>query len=207
MSRASMKPFREETKDWSQAEVAGRVGSSSWQIWISSLDRKQPVNVIIASDVEGIHEAVSRGDQGLVAGGSGRARGIFFVANLDQLFCQLVTVKIKLIGNLVADTVENNARMVAVAAQHGPQIRVVPLLQLKMITVGRFAARVLREIVRPVPVPLVKSFIKDIETHLVAQVVKLGRERVMAGANGIAAHLLQSGEAQGPDGRRHGIAK
>ena len=31
-----MKPLREDVTDWSHAEVAGRVGSSSWQMATSS---------------------------------------------------------------------------------------------------------------------------------------------------------------------------
>ena len=153
-----MKPLREESKDWSQAEVAGRVG-------------------------------------------------ILLVADGHQLARDDVAVPVKLVGNLIADAVEHHARMVAVAAQHGPQVGLAPLVEVEMITVLRFAGRVFAVVVVPVPRPFVKGLIEDVKTQLIAQVVELRRERVMAGADGVATHLLEPRQAQGPDRRRDGVAE
>ena len=91
------------------------------------------VDIIVAGKVQGIHEAVSRGNIGLVASGGSRTGGVLFVADGDQLTRHFRAVRFKLIGNLVADAVEDNAGVVAVAAQHGAQVGVVPLLEIKMV--------------------------------------------------------------------------
>src|SRR5208282_4084278 len=165
------------------------------------------VDIIVAGKVQGIHEAVSRGNIGLVASGGSRTGGVLFVADGDQLTRHFRAVRFKLIGNLVADAVEDNAGVVAVAAQHGAQVGVVPLLEIKMVAVLRLAAGVLGESVRPVTGPFIEGLIEDVKPKLIAQVVKLRGEGMMAGANSVAAHLLEAGQAHGPDGGRHGVAE
>ena len=62
------------------------------------------------------------------------------MADGDQLVRHLVAVAIELVGDLVADAPEDDAGMVAVAAQHGAKVGVVPLGEIEVIAVFRFAA-------------------------------------------------------------------
>jgi len=63
--------------------------------------------------------------------------------------------------------------MVAVAAQHGAQVGLVPLVEVEVIAVFRFAARVFGVVIGPVPRPFVEGFVEDVKTKLIAQVVEL----------------------------------
>ena len=136
-----------------------------------------------------------------------RAGGVFLVADGDQFLGHLVAVAVKLVGDLVADAPEDDAGMVAVSPQHGPQVGVVPLVEIEVIAERRLAAGVLGKVEGPVPRPFVEGLIKYIHPHLIAQVVKLRRKRMMARADGVAAHLLETGDAICPHADGHGIAK
>src|SRR4051812_3210602 len=70
--------------------------------------------------------------------------------------------------------------MIAVAADERAQILLVPIGEEQVIITGAFGLA-----------PHIESLVHDDETHTVAQVQKLGRGRVMAGANGVATDGFQ----------------
>ena len=90
------------------------------------------------------------------------------MADRHELFRNLPAIGVELVGDFVADAVEDHARMVAIAAQHGAKIGRVPLIEVKVIAVFRFAARVFGVVVRPVARPLVECLVEDIEAELIA---------------------------------------
>src|SRR3954471_19831930 len=89
--------------------------------------------------------------------------------------------------NLVARAVDDDARMIAVAADSVAHIRVRPLTKIEMIV-----ERILGD------GPAVEQFIHHDEAHPVAQVQKLRRGRIVSGANGISAELPERFEAALP---------
>ena len=97
--------------------------------------------------------------------------------------------------------------MITVAAQHGAQVGVVPLIEIEVVAEGRFATRIFGIIVSPVARPLVEGLIKDVESELIAQIVEFRSERMMAGADGIAAHLFEEAETIRPNGDWNSVAK
>ena len=70
--------------------------------------------------------------------------------------------------------------MIAVAAQQRAQVLLVP--------VGEEQVEVER---RLLPLPEVERFVHHEKAHPVGQLEQLGRGRIVAGADGVAAHLPQ----------------
>ena len=85
-----------------------------------------------------------------------------------------------LLGDFVADAPEDDAGMIAVAAQFGAPILLVPVVEEQMIIVFGFAA-----------FPAVEGLIHDDHAQAVAEIEQFRGGRIVAGANGVAAHLLQ----------------
>ena len=117
--------FSAQTETVRESRAIGSVGVGS----------VKTVNVVVAGDVEFIHEAVSRGIIRLVARGSRRPGGVFLVADGDQFLRHFPAVVVELVGDFIADAVEHHARMVAVATQHGAQVGLVPLVEVEVIAV------------------------------------------------------------------------
>ena len=70
--------------------------------------------------------------------------------------------------------------MVAVAADERAHVLLVPVGEEQVVIVRRFC-----------PDPAIESLIHHDEAHSVAKVQQLRRGRIVAGADGVAAHLLQ----------------
>ncbi len=81
-------------------------------------------------------------------------------------------------GDLVADRPHDDRRMIAVAHHQAAQVPLGVLLvrRLAVDAVGLF-------------VPLVEALVPHDEAHAVAQLEQLGRRRVVAGADGVDAHV------------------
>ena len=87
-----------------------------------------------------------------------------------------------LFGDFIADAPEHNAGMVAVAADQRAQILFVP--EIEQVA----AAVIIAPLVLP---PGIEGFVQDQETHLIGQVQQFRRGRIVAGADGVAAHVAQ----------------
>ena len=85
-----------------------------------------------------------------------------------------------LLSHLVADAPENDTRMIAVAADQGAQVFVMPFREQQMIVISLFA-----------PDPAVKRLIHHHHPQAVAEIQQLRGGRVVAGANGVAPHFLE----------------
>ena len=86
-----------------------------------------------------------------------------------------------LVGDFVADAPENDAGMIAVAAQLRAPVLLVPVVEEQMIIVRPLAA-----------LPAIKRLVHHQHAHPVAQIEQFRRGRIVAGADGVAAHLLQN---------------
>ncbi len=82
--------------------------------------------------------------------------------------------------NFVADAPENDAGVIAIAIDHGDQVRLAPLVVEPAVTIFFLGQ-----------LPLVEGFVHDEKSHLIAQVEKLRRGRIMRGAQRVASHALQ----------------
>ena len=102
-----------------------------------------------------------------------------------------------LFGDFVADAPQNDAGMIAVPAQFGAPILLVPVVVKQMIIVFGLAAP-----------PAIERLVHHHHAHAVAQIQPFGGGRVVAGADGVAAHLLENRDLapQGADidGRAQG---
>ena len=74
------------------------------------------------------------------------------------------------LGQFVADAPSGDAGVVAVAFQHAEQVALPPLVEVVLVV-----ARL----------PLVESLVDDDEAHLVAEVEKFGRRRIVGAADGV----------------------
>ena len=79
-----------------------------------------------------------------------------------------------LLRDLVADAVHDDAGMIAVAVDHVADIALRPLVEIFAVAVGHLG-----------PAPHVERLIHDHEAHAVAVFQKLGRGRIVAGADGV----------------------
>ena len=121
---------------------------------------------------------------------------------------QRMAVGIVGIIDFISDAPEDDGRMIAVSEDHGRQILFMPLgkilkiaLMLRRIYVvsgGPFVFGVF---------PFVKGFVHHQKAQSVAQVIQLRHMRIVAGADGVAAHFLQRKKAPFPDLCRHGCAQ
>ena len=87
--------------------------------------------------------------------------------------------RIALFADLIADAPEDDAGMIAVAAELRAPVLLVPVIEQQMIIIFGFAA-----------LPAVEGFVHHHHAETVAHIEQFRRGRIMAGADGIAAHLL-----------------
>ena len=85
------------------------------------------------------------------------------------------------VADLVADAVEDDARVVAIALQRVGQVGLARVVERRAAEVGRLL----------VSRPRVEELVHHHEAHAVAQVVELGRVGVVRGADGVDADDLQ----------------
>jgi hypothetical protein len=88
-----------------------------------------------------------------------------------------------LFAHFVADAPHDDGGVVAVAADEGAGVGLGPIGEDAAVIVGGFGAA-----------PGVEGFIEDDEAHLVGEFEKLRRGRIVAGADGVAAHVLEDFE-------------
>ena len=100
--------------------------------------------------------------------------------NIGELPAQFPAVGVVLLIDLVADAPQNHARMIAVTADKGAQVLLVPVGEKEMIISRPLRFR-----------PAIERLRHHDKSHPVAQFQQLGRRRIVAGANRVAAHRLQ----------------
>ena len=158
-------------------------------------------NVVVSHHVELGEElgqrAVGLGDD-LVAGHGDQPRGVVVVQDLIQSAQRLHAAGHILVWNLVARAPDDDGGMIAVARDHVGQVARSPLVEVAVVAVLRRLRFGLA--------PLVEGLGHHQEAHAVAEVEELGCVRIVAGADGVAAHLLQQSEAPLPDSLRHRCA-
>ena len=130
---------------------------------------------------------VLRGGPGIVVSGRREPRRVFPVAKVREHLGNPPAGAVSLFPAFVADTPENHGRMVAVPVNHGRQVFPYPLLKELGIAVGLFGIG-----------PGVREFVHHQEAHPVAEVQELRCGRVVAGADGVAAHPPEHLQAAHP---------
>ena len=101
----------------------------------------------------------------------------------DAEVLEIVVDGVALLADLVSDAPHDDRRMVAVPSDEVLQVGDVPLVEEAGVVERRLALA-----------PHVERFIHDEETHLVADLEKLGSRGIVRCPDGVAAHLLE-----GPD--------
>ncbi len=91
--------------------------------------------------------------------------------------------------DFVADGVEDDAGVVAIALDGGGCRRAQTIPEVEVVVVGVFGDG-----------PAVEHLVHDEEAHAVGEVEELGRGWVVRGADGVDAECAQSGEAALPCG-------
>ena len=84
-----------------------------------------------------------------------------------------------MLSDFIADAPEDDAGVVAIAANERPHVFFVPLREEEVIIVASFAAD-----------PAVERFVHDDEAQAVAKIEQFGSGRIVAGANGVEAIRL-----------------
>ena len=141
--------------------------------------------------IEAIHVDGARivlcGGPGIVVSGRREPGRILPVAKVREHLRNPPAAAVSLFSAFVADTPENHGRMVAVSVNEGRQVFLRPLLKELGITVGLFGVG-----------PGVREFVHHQEAHPVAEVQEFRCRRVVAGADGVAAHLPEHLKAAHP---------
>ena len=119
----------------------------------------------------------------VVESGSGRTGRVGTVAGFGQHLRRTPAFRIALFVDLVADRPQNNARMVAVTADHVDDILCSVFAVVFRVTVGD-----LRK------VPFVKEFVHDHKTEFVTKGEQFRRRRIVAGTDGVHAHFAHETE-------------
>ncbi len=162
------------------AGAQGRGGLGSDEV---VLVLELPVGADIVIDAENAQrpgEAGAIGAAGVVAGRGRGPRGVFAVADIDEPLGHFITILRALLGDFVADAPEHDAGMIAIAIEHARQVALAPLVEEAAVAVRRLAR-----------LPFVKGLVHDHEAHRVAEVQQGRIGRVVARADGVAAHALE----------------
>src|ERR1019366_6196250 len=118
--------------------------------------------------------------------------------HVEQLAQGLGALGVGLVADFVAGAPQYDARVIAVAVDEVLDVALVPLVEIVGVAVG--ADLTLADL------PLVERLVHHQEAHAVAEVHEFGGVGIVAGADGIAAHLAQNFEAALPDAFRDGGA-
>jgi hypothetical protein len=135
--------------------------------------------VIVAKDIQVLLETVERGAN-VAAGGGRRARRVFLVGDARQLRGNFQSRRRVLFADFIADAPEDDAGMIAVAAKFRAPVFFMPVVPQQVIIVPLLAV-----------FPAVERFVHHHHAQAVAQIEQLRRGRIVAGADGVAAHGLQ----------------
>ena len=157
------------------------------------------VSIVRADDIEHVGEAIVvivtdvRPEQCL----GDRPRGIGFMTDVDQPLEDLLGEFFPGgVANLVADTPENHAGMIAVAENGITQVRLGPFVEEQVVV-----ERILGD------GPAVKEFVHDEKTHAVAEIEEIRCRWIVRGTDGVHAEFAKFFEAMLPYSQRHRRAK
>ena len=117
---------------------------------------------------------------------------------VEAIVQNLQAVVGELVGDFIAATPQHHGRMIAVAVDEIGDIALVPLVEDPGIAVAAHLSLA--------GFPFVEGLVHDQKAHAVAEVQELGRRRIVAGSDSIAAHLAQGLETPLPNPLRHGRA-
>ncbi len=119
---------------------------------------------------------------GVAAGGRDITGRILAVGNGRQFLSVGRIPALALLGDFVADAPHDHRGVVAITADQGPRILLMPLVEqvIPAVVVARLGLT-----------PGVEHLVQDHEAHAVGKVEQFRGRRVVAGAEGIAAHLPQ----------------
>src|ERR1019366_2527305 len=118
--------------------------------------------------------------------------------HVEQLAQGLGALGVGLVADFVAGAPQYDARVIAVAVDEVLDVALVPLVEIVGVAVGGDLTLA--------DLPLVERLVHHQEAHAVAEVHEFGGVGIVAGADGIAAHLAQNFEAALPDALRDGGA-
>ncbi len=155
--------------------------------------------IVLADDVEEVGEAVVVvvRDVGAEEGLGDGAGGIVGVEGVDEGFQDGDgDVGVGRVVDLVAGGPEDDAGVVAVAADGVGGVADGPLFEVEVVVVGILGDG-----------PAVEHLVHDEEAHAVGEVEELGCGRVVRGADGVDAEGAEGGEAALPCGERDGGAE
>ena len=142
--------------------------------------------VVESVDVYGFRIGLEGGPGVVVAGGGGTG-GVFAVADIGKHLGNPPAGTVSLLPAFIADAPGYDGRMVPVPADHGGEVFFRPIVKESGVAVFLFG-----------PGPGVSELVQDKEAHAVAEVQELRCRRVVAGADGVAAHVLEHLEAADP---------
>src|ERR1019366_7378688 len=118
--------------------------------------------------------------------------------HVEQLAQGLGALGVGLVADFVAGAPQYDARVIAVAMDEVLDVALVPLVEIVGVAIGADLALA--------DLPLVERLVHHQEAHAVAEVHEFGGVGIVAGADGVAAHLAQDFEAALPDALRDGGA-
>src|SRR4029453_5364371 len=84
--------------------------------------------VVVTEDIDGLLESIVSRFEDVSAAGRG-ARPVFFVGDLGQRLGHLMAFRRALFADLITDAPENDAGMIAVAANQGTKILFMPVVE------------------------------------------------------------------------------
>ncbi len=165
-----------------------------------------PVDIIVAGDIEIIHKTIDIRTRKEIARGSDRTRRILAMRYIHQTACNFVSTY-ALVRDLISQYIQGHARMIAVATNHPREIGLGPLVEVKMIGIWHLTIGCLAITPFLPTVPFVENLICDKKTKAIAQIVHIRCEWVVTQAKGITSHILQCTQSLRPYFGRHGHSK
>ncbi len=141
--------------------------------------RVLPRFVVVSHYVEGGLEAVVAGPDVVEAGGDG-AGAVLLAGDAGEAGGEAPADGVALLDDLVADAPHHDGRVVAVAADHGAEVGLVPPREIDGVVVLLFRNG-----------PGVEGLDLDEEAHAVAEIEQLGGGGIVGGADGVDAHVAQ----------------
>ena len=117
--------------------------------------------------------------------------------HVEELLERRRALRLDLVGNFIARAPHHHRGMIPVAEDHARDVPLPPFVEMDVVGVALLDLG---------HAPFVEGLVHDQESQLVAEVEELRGGRIVAGADGVAAHRAERFQAALPDPLGHGRA-
>ena len=165
--------------------------------------RMNPIDIVVSCNIKFIHKSIHICADKEVARCRHRTGRILlsgdrfqFAGNLDPFD--------PLVRDLIAQHIKNDTGVIPIPTDHPPQVRLPPLVEIKVIRIGHLPVGTLGVSPLLPTVPLIKNLIRHIQSQTVTQIIESRHKRIVTYPYSITPHRFQRLESFAPNAERNG---